>query len=56
LRAKGVVRGTDTNWNLQYLPGEWQIKRCAAEAGILCVIGRDLNQSELTSLFGGSPA
>ncbi|MDR1962092.1 MAG: GTP-binding protein [Gracilibacteraceae bacterium] len=56
LRAKGVMRGPAGNWNLQYLPGDWRIERCAADGGTLCIIGRDLNQSELAGIFGGVPA
>jgi G3E family GTPase len=54
IRAKGVLRGKDGYWNLQYIPGDLRIESCPAEGGALCVIGRNLNGSELAELFGGA--
>jgi hypothetical protein len=54
LRAKGIVRGADGYWNLQYLPGDLKIERCAASGDALCVIGRDLDHGALSDIFGGA--
>lgn len=51
LRAKGILRGVKGYMNLQYLPGDVKITRCAAQGNTLCVIGSDLNRQELISLF-----
>jgi G3E family GTPase len=56
LRAKGVVRGPAGHWNLQYLPGDWQIEPCEAAGGTLSFVGRDLNRDELIGLLGGESA
>ena len=53
LRAKGIVRGPSGYMNLQYLPGDIQITKCAASGDMLCIIGRNLNQQELCTLFRG---
>jgi G3E family GTPase len=53
LRAKGIVRGTDGFWNLQYLPGDLTIENCAADGDALCIIGCDLNREALADLFRG---
>jgi G3E family GTPase len=53
LRAKGIVRGSDGYMNLQYLPGDIQITKCAASGDMLCIIGRNLNRQELCTLFRG---
>ncbi|EHQ91127.1 CobW family GTP-binding protein [Desulfosporosinus youngiae] len=53
LRAKGIVRGTSGWVNLQYLPGDLKITKCAAGGDMLCFIGRNLNRQELVILFGG---
>lgn len=53
LRAKGILRGTDGYINLQYLPGDIQITKCAAAGDMLCIIGRGLDRQELLSLFSG---
>jgi G3E family GTPase len=54
IRAKGVLRGKDGYWNVQYLPGDLQIESCPAEGNVLCVIGQDLNGPELAGFFGGA--
>lgn len=53
LRAKGILRSTRGCVNLQYLPGDLKITKSAASGDMLCFIGRNLNQQELVSLFGG---
>ncbi len=53
LRAKGILRGTTGYINLQYLPGDIQITKCAVAGDMLCIIGRNLNRRELCALFGG---
>jgi len=53
LRAKGIVRCANGYINLQYLPGDIRITKCAAGGDMLCFIGRDLNRQELHALFSG---
>ncbi len=53
LRAKGIVRGPLGYMNLQYLPGDIKVTKCAAKGNMLCIIGRNLNRQELCALFGG---
>ena len=53
LRAKGILRTADGAVNLQYLPGDLKLTPCGAKAGMLCVIGRDLDRRELCRLFDG---
>ena len=53
LRAKGIVAGTDGKWlHFDYVPGEVEVRTGAAGVtGRLCVIGADLKENALTSLF-----
>ena len=53
LRAKGIVAGTDGKWlHFDYVPGEVEIRNGAAGVtGRLCVIGAELKDDALTSLF-----
>lgn len=53
LRAKGIVAGTDGKWlHFDYVPGEAEIRNGAAGVtGRLCVIGAELKEDALTSLF-----
>ena len=53
LRAKGIVAGTDGKWlHFDYVPGEVEIRNGAAGVtGRLCVIGAELKEDALTSLF-----
>lgn len=53
LRAKGIVRGPSGYMDLQYLPGDIRITKCAASGDMLCMIGRNLNRQELCSFFSG---
>lgn len=53
LRAKGIVRGSGGYMNLQYLPGDIKVTKCAAKGDTLCIIGQNLNRKELCALFGG---
>ena len=53
LRAKGIVRGHDRWLEFDYVPGEWEVRHGKADyTGRLCVIGSQLNESSLKSLFG----
>jgi G3E family GTPase len=51
LRAKGILRSSNGYINLQYLPGDIQITKCAAGGDMVCIIGRDLNRQELANFF-----
>ena len=53
LRAKGIVADTDGKWlHFDYVPGEVEIRNGAAGVtGRLCVIGAELKEDALTSLF-----
>ena len=53
LRAKGIVAGTDGKWlHFDYVPGEVEVRAGAAGVtGRLCVIGAELKENALTSLF-----
>ena len=51
LRGKGIVHSRDGYLNVQYLPGEIEITDCATSGGTICLIGRDLNQEDITNLF-----
>ena len=53
LRAKGIVAGTDGKWlHFDYVPGEVEVRTGAAGVtGRLCVIGAELKEDVLTSLF-----
>ena len=54
LRAKGIVAGKDGNWiHFDYVPGEPDVRTgCAAVIGRLCVIGSNIDEDKLKSLFG----
>ena len=54
LRAKGMVPAGDGTWlNLDYVPGESNVRAGAAEVtGKICVIGAQLNEDNLKTLFG----
>ncbi len=54
LRAKGIVDSTDGQWiHFDHVPGEAEVRRgAAAVTGRLCVIGSQLNETELKNLFG----
>ena len=53
LRAKGIVAGTDGKWlHFDYVPGEVEVRTGAAGVtGRLCVIGAELKENALISLF-----
>ena len=53
LRAKGIVHSEDGKWlHFDYVPGEVEIRNGAAGVtGRLCVIGAELKEDALTSLF-----
>ena len=55
LRAKGIVPAADGTWlHFDYVPGEQDIRTGAADyTGRLCVIGAQLNEAALKTLFGG---
>lgn len=53
LRAKGMVPAGDGTWlNFDYVPGESNVRAGAAEVtGKICVIGAQLNEDNLKTLF-----
>lgn len=53
LRAKGMVSAGDGTWlNFDYVPGESNVRTGAAEVtGKICVIGAQLNEENLKTLF-----
>lgn len=53
LRAKGMVPAGDGTWlNFDYVPGESNVRAGAAEVtGKICVIGAQLNEENLETLF-----
>ena len=53
LRAKGIVAGTDGRWlHFDYVPGEVEVRNGPADVtGRLCVIGAELKEEALASLF-----
>lgn len=53
LRAKGMVPAGDGTWlNFDYVPGESNVRAGAAEVtGKICVIGAQLNEENLKTLF-----
>lgn len=53
LRAKGIVRTGTGYVELQYLPGDLKISKCASSGDMVCIVGRDLNRRELIRLFNG---
>ena len=54
LRAKGIVPAQDGSWiHFDYVPGEQNVRSgSAAITGKLCVIGSDLDESDIAELFG----
>ena len=54
LRAKGIVACTDGGWiHFDFVPGEADIRMGgAAVIGKLCVIGSQLDETAVASLFG----
>ena len=54
LRAKGIVAGIDGNWiHFDYVPGEADVRTgTAAVNGKLCVIGSQLDETDIADLFG----
>ena len=53
LRAKGIVAGTDGRWlHFDYVPGEVEVRNGpVGVTGRLCVIGAELKEEALASLF-----
>ena len=54
LRAKGIVPAQDGTWiHFDYVPGEENVRTgSAAITGKLCVIGAELDEEEIATLFG----
>lgn len=54
LRAKGIVACAEGGWlHFDYVPGEINVRRgAAAVTGKLCVIGANLDQQGVASVFG----
>ncbi len=51
LRAKGIIRGADGFLELQFLPGDLEIKETDVIGSELCVIGRNLRKERIIELF-----
>ena len=53
LRAKGMVEGTDGHWiYFDLVPEEYELREGTPEiTGKICVIGTDLKEEELKTLF-----
>lgn len=53
LRAKGIVAGADGKWiHFDYVPGEPDVRTGSSDiTGRLCVIGSNINEEALASLF-----
>ena len=54
LRAKGIVPAADGKWlHFDYVPEEHEVRFGAADyTGRLCVIGAELDEGKLKTLFG----
>ena len=54
LRAKGIVQDAEEGWiHFDYTPGEINVRKGpAAATGMLCVIGAQMKEDEVKSLFG----
>jgi G3E family GTPase len=54
LRAKGIVRTEPDRWvQFDYVPGESSFKETVPDyTGRICVIGNDINEQELSEIFG----
>ena len=54
LRAKGIVHSEDGKWlHFDFVPEEHQVRFGAADyTGRLCVIGSELDEERIASLFG----
>lgn len=54
LRAKGIVEGADGQWmEFDMVPEETEIRDCEPDyTGRICVIGTDLNTTDLEKVFG----
>lgn len=52
LRSKGIIKGENTWYEFDLVPGEFEIRETSAIAtGKICVIGSDLKESEIKNLF-----
>ncbi len=53
LRAKGIVASNEGDWiHFDMVPGEYEVRRGPADyTGRICVIGTDINEDELKTLF-----
>jgi len=52
LRAKGIVESNDGWIHFDYIPGEADVRSgCAGVIGRICVIGSELNEKEVKTLF-----
>ncbi|MGF6375830.1 G3E family GTPase [Clostridiales Family XIII bacterium PM5-7] len=54
LRAKGIVEGQNGQWiHFDYVPGEPDVRAgSAAATGMICVIGADIEEDSIKTLFG----
>ncbi len=52
LRSKGIIKGENTWYEFDLVPGEFEIRETSAiVTGKICVIGSDLKESEIKNLF-----
>lgn len=53
IRAKGILRGKSSNWNVQYVPGQVDITPTGAPAGMVSFIGQDFDRKRIGGIFQG---
>lgn len=51
VRAKGILHGANSNWNVQYVPQHVEITACEAPAGMMSFIGQDLDKEGISKIF-----
>lgn len=51
LRAKGIVLGSKSCWQIQYLPDHTAVNPCTVQGSSLCLIGKKLNRAKLQQIF-----
>ncbi len=51
VRAKGILQGEGSSWNVQYVPGQTEITPIQAPAGMISFIGQNLDKEDIRRLF-----
>ena len=51
VRAKGILHGAGSNWNVQYVPEQVEITVCEAPAGMMSLIGQELDKEAISNIF-----